>query len=427
MTQNKRQSRIFYGWWVIIACSLIGLLSGASRFSFTIFLPVLEKDLGWTRTMLGFGLTLHLWVYGFIVVITGFIVDKYGSRLIMAIGGVFIFFGLLLTSKITTVTQFYIYYGIILAIGVGFTFAVPVYSTARKWFDKKAGTASAIATAGVGMGLAIVAVVAPDLIKVYGWRDSWFFMGIAIGAAIIIAALLIVRKDPESIGLYPDGIPPQATETPSNENAPSLIWSLQKAAKTRSFWCLLAAYILNGMTLMGILGHIAAWGYDVVNMTGVSIEDAMPEIKLCVFLISFNTVLGTLTGGPLSDKFGRKAIFITAFTLYGLNFLYLTTVDSLTGIVIGGGLAGFFIGLKLPLWTTTIGDIYGRNSVGSLFGIITFASAMIGGTGPVIFGWIFDTYKSYNPAWVLSSILCAIIVLLLALVKYKKSHYLLKK
>jgi len=57
----------YYGWWIVIACSIIGLLSGSSRFSFTMFFPTLIDDLGWTRAMLGFGLTLHMWVYAFSV------------------------------------------------------------------------------------------------------------------------------------------------------------------------------------------------------------------------------------------------------------------------------------------------------------------------------------------------------------------------
>jgi sugar phosphate permease len=130
VTEVETRSGIFYGWWVIMACCVIAILSSAGRYSFTMFFPTLLDDLGWTRTMLGFGLTLHMWVYAITAIVAGILVDRYGARLIMVGGGVFILLGLVLTSKMSTVWEFYLYYGVILALGVATTLSVPAQATA---------------------------------------------------------------------------------------------------------------------------------------------------------------------------------------------------------------------------------------------------------------------------------------------------------
>ncbi|MDY6844336.1 MAG: MFS transporter, partial [Thermodesulfobacteriota bacterium] len=170
MVQTEKHSGIFFGWWVVIACAIIGLFAGSSRFSFTMFLPTLLEDLGWTRAMLGFGFTLHMWTYAVVAILVGILVDRYGARLVMTGGGLFLLLGLVLTSTMTAIWQFYLYYGIILGIGVSSTLAVPGIGTARKWFTRKAGLAVAVAAGGGGLGLALMAFVAPSLISAYGWR-----------------------------------------------------------------------------------------------------------------------------------------------------------------------------------------------------------------------------------------------------------------
>lgn len=169
-TKQSGGGGFYYGWWIVIACSMIGLLSISSRFSFTMFFPTLIDDLGWTRAALGFGLTLHMWVHAISAIVAGYFVDKYGARIIMCLGGLFILVGLSFTSTMTKVWQFYLYYGVILAAGVAFSFAVPILGTVRKWFIKKAGIALALTNVGGGLGGALMAVVIPGMLASFGWR-----------------------------------------------------------------------------------------------------------------------------------------------------------------------------------------------------------------------------------------------------------------
>ena len=420
MSEVESRTGIFYGWWVIIACALIAVLASTGRYSFTMFLPVLLEDLEWTRAMLGFGLTLHMWVYSIMAIITGILVDRYGARVIMVTGGVFISLGLALVSTMAALWEFYLYYGVILALGVAMTLSVPAQATARKWFTKKAGLAIAFASGGISVGIGVVALVAPALIGAYGWRSGWVYLGLSLGIAIVLLAGVIVRKDPESMGLLPDGGSAHSGVGIDALNQPlpiEEVWTLREALATRSYWCILFGYGLVGINYVGIIGHMAAWGTDIAKASQIPMDEAMALIKMSVFLLALVSVIGGFIGGPLSDRIGRKPVFTISLFLSAVMSLYAMVVSSLTGVIMVGLLSGLFMGLSVPLWSAYLGDIFGRASLATLFGLLTFTLGILGGLGSVIFGWIFDLTGSYRWAWFLAAVTTLIIIVLILLTR----------
>lgn len=408
-TKHSEKPAFFYGWWIVMACSLIAFLSGASRFSFTMFFPTLIDDLGWTRATLGFGLTLHMWTYAFFVIAAGYFVDKYGARLIMSIGGLIIIIGLVLTSTLTCVWQFYLYYGVLLAIGVSMTFAVPILGTVRKWFIKKAGLALAFTNVGGGLGGVLMAVLIPEMIAALGWRRSWLYLGLGLGALIILLAAVIIRKSPESIGLLPDGEsdPADTTiENPADRSEPAgpeEIWTVGDALKTRSFWCFLAGGSISTIPAIGITGHIVNWGMDIAKAADISIPQAMGYIKLAVMLSAVFTMIGAMAGGPVSDRFGRKSIICLGLAANAVLFLFIPKITTMPLVVAAAATMGFSGGFVGPVWGAYLGDIFGRHALATIFSLIVFSIGIIGGTGSVIFGWLHDLGGSYKWAWFLSS------------------------
>lgn len=411
MASSNKRPAIFYGWWVVAAGSVIGLLSSSSRFSFTMFFPYLVQDLGWSRATLGFGLTLHMWVYGLAAIACGFLTDRYGPRLLMVFGGCVILIGLALTSKMTTPFEFYLYYGVIVALGVSCTMVVPNSSTARKWFVKKGGLAVALTVVGTTLGISAMSLIVPDLVHSFGWRKSWMMLGLVMGVMIMVVSWFIVRKDPESMGLYPDGEKPsqdgrhQAGKVDSpTPAAPPEDWTVTEAFRTRSYWLLLLGNAFFIIPVMGFMGHVAAWGMDIAKMTSIPEPEAIGMIKVSVFFLGISSVLGSLAGGPLSDKIGKKSLLFAGLSLEIVLNFFAIRIDSLTQMIVFSVLAGAVGGTVVPLWAPYLGDIFGRASLASLFGIMIFAVGIIGGGGPVIFGKIFDATGSYRGAFLFAGL-----------------------
>jgi len=422
MTLNNNGPKIFYGWWVVIACCVLGVLSSSSRFSFTLFFPTLLEELNWSRATLSFGFTVSWWVSSTMALFVGIIVDKYGPRWVMTAGGFLTLIGLVLTSRMSNIFEFYVYYGIVLAVGGSLAHGVPATSTARKWFHRRAGLAVSISSVGGGMGLGFIALVAPLLIKVLGWRGSWFYLGLTLGASIMLIAAVVIRKDPESMGQYPDGAKMPAGDEAYDENPiiSSSIgledWTVREAFKTRSYWFLVAGHALITIPLMGALTHMATWGVDIIHALSIPVAVGMSTVQFSIFSSAMAAVLGALIGGPLSDRVGRKPVFTASFILYGAALLYgafVTAVaPSLYGVVLFNTSAGLFYGLGMSLWTVYVGDIFGRASLATLYGFLFFIGGIIGGGGAVIYGLIYDMTGSYAPAFVFGAV-CSLAALIL--------------
>ena len=135
--------------------------------------------------------------------VTGRLNDRLGPRIVITVGSVLLGSGYLLMSQVSAPWQFYLFWGVLLAIGMssGFT---PLTSTVARWFVKRRGMMTGIVAAGVGLGTIIMPPVASWLISSYDWRTSFLVIGITALALLILAAQFL-KRDPSAIGQLPYG------------------------------------------------------------------------------------------------------------------------------------------------------------------------------------------------------------------------------
>ncbi len=95
------QKKVFYGWWVVVALSFVGMLGPMGRYTITAFGPYIREELGWSATSIGLALTLSLWVYAFASIPVGWLIDRIGSRRIVFIGGCLLLVGLWSLSSVS--------------------------------------------------------------------------------------------------------------------------------------------------------------------------------------------------------------------------------------------------------------------------------------------------------------------------------------
>ena len=102
----------FYGWYVVAALFVIGLVASCTRYIFPVFLPSLVREFGWSRTAIGTALTVNFWVAAASAPLVGILIDRLGGRLVTAVGGVFLLSALVLLSTVESISQVYIYYSL---------------------------------------------------------------------------------------------------------------------------------------------------------------------------------------------------------------------------------------------------------------------------------------------------------------------------
>jgi len=403
---------IFYGWWVVIALFFVGMLGPMARYTVTAFGPFISEEMGWGATSIGLALSLNLWIYALASIPVGWLIDRIGSRRVMALGSVLLFLGLWWLSKVHALWQLYLAIGFVVGIGVSMTHFLATQSTARKWFTKKAGLAGGVLTAAFWIGSGTLSPLLTGMGSTMGWRNASFGYGVGICIIIILLAWLVIRDTPESMGLLPDGDIVREEPGRAGKMAEEISWKSGEALRTRSFWMIIIGYALVGIPGQGLLGHLILWGVQL----------GWPKATAGVFLSAFTLTLSctAIPGGWLADRFGKRQVLMVS---YGLSTILCLAcwlfVQSATSLIILMAVFGTVYGMSAGpgLWSAYVGDVFGRGSVGRLFGILTLGYGLIGGSGPLLWGWVYDATGQYNLACLLSAFCFVLVILCLVFAK----------
>jgi len=415
---EKGRQQFFYGYVVVIGAWLAMFVAGGAQFSFGIFVPALLEDFGWTRGMLSLGLTLNLLFMPVFGLLAGYLVDRIGPRRTVIIGAIIGGIGVALLSTVIQIWQFILIYGVLVPMGIGLSYIIPTVSTVRRWFMRKAGRMVAITWTGSGLGIVFLVLAAHGMIESWGWRTSYIAFGIILLVGGLIGGLLL-KKDPESMGTYPDGVKPSEEELEARADfaARGEKWSVREVIRAPSWWLLVGAQLGYQVAMMGFLAHLITWG--AIDL-GIPLG-TMVLIYSYVFVLS--AVLGRLFGGFISDWYmarfhiSRKPVLYLCTLGVGLAVFLCRGVDSPMEIILVSILFGFCYGNGLAVFPTYLGDLFGVRNIAVLFGVGALFVGGFGAVGPVLYGFSYDATGSYNFAFLVTGVLCIASALCLFLLK----------
>ena len=395
---------MFYGWWVALALSVIVFLSSGIRFTIGPFLKPVSADLGVDRGSFSLVIALSLLLYGAFMPLVGRLVDRMGSRVVCSAGAVVMAASLVLTSRMTTLWEFYLYYAVVGSLGLAATGHVMGSVTLANWFVKRRGVAMSFLGSASMAGMAILVPLAMWCILRFGWRASFVLLG--IGSLIIMLPLTVwvLRDDPESLGLEPDGVPAAAARRPGR--ATSLIerTAIAEAIQMPSFWLLTAGLFNCGFSMSLLSAH----GVPMLTDHGFHPMAAASAIGF----LGMTAIGGGIMLGLISDRWGRKpvlaAVYLLRLVAFGMLFLVRDPVLLLVVAAIGGvGMSG-----SLAMTSALTGDIFGRYSVGSIFGLIFLSHQTGSSLGSWLGGFLFDVTGGYGAAFGVAGALLLIAAIL---------------
>jgi predicted MFS family arabinose efflux permease len=269
---------------------------------------------------------------------------------------------------------------------------VPCNATVSRWFTRRRGTAVAIASSGGSLGNLIVPTLAAALVTWWGWRKTLAAVAIFSAALMLLAARYMIR-DPESVGLWPDGEPP----------APSALASpgqrLDEVCWTAPFLLLIAIYFLTWVPVFVPFVHAAAYAEDL----GLSKLAAGSVISA----IGIGGVLGRLSAGVVSDRIGRLPSLLAMFALQVVAFVAFAAARGIGVLWLASMTFGFSYGGGVTLLPALCGDLFGRAHVAAIVGTIFAVAGSPSAIGPYVAGWLFDVTGRYGAAFVCSAALNA--------------------
>lgn len=321
---NNSTRRGFYGWYILGACFLILFFNTGARLSFGVMFKPMLAEFGWDRGTISSAFLLNMTVYALSLVFVGKLYDRYGPQWVIIISTLFLASGYALTSRIDTLWQFYLCYGILAAIGLGGT-SVPLIATLMtKWFETWRGLAISATLCGSSLGQFVLVPLVTRVIAQYDWRVAYLALGVVMGVINITLTWLVIRGDPADLGQRPFGAPEQPLRPPlrPGDKRPvaspvgSRDLSLRGALRTPALWLFLVAMFICGGGDFLVATHL------VPMVTDHGLSPVTGGNMLAWY--GLMSMIGLLVVGPASDVIGNKLPIALTFLLRVALFSLIT-------------------------------------------------------------------------------------------------------
>lgn len=386
------RGRVFYGWWIVLSFAVMVFLSTGIRFAVGPFLKPIVADLGLDRASFSLVISLDLFLYGAFQPFVGRLVDRFGARIVLTAGTLVLAGSVAGTGLVTSLWQLYLVYGVGAAAGLAATGHVVGSAVISRWFTRRRATAlSALGGASMA-GMSLLVPVAMWLILAVGWRATYAVFGLAIFVLVMPLVLWVVRESPEALGLHPDGIAPSvAAGDVAAERTDVAV-----AVQTLPFWQLAGGLFTCGFSMSLISAHgvpmltdhgyhpmIAAWALGILGGSSVGFA---------------------ILVGLFADRFGRRPILAWLYGGRGLLLAALFLVrDAPLALLVIAVLGGATMAGSLAMTSALSADIFGRFSVGSVFGTIFFVHQVGAALGSWLGGFFFEATGGYGAAFATAS------------------------
>ena len=419
---SRKKPRYFYGW-NIVGASFLAHLSYAEHHSSVLgfFMRPFQDEFGWSRTQVALVQTIARFVEAGVTFFIGPLIDKYGPRGLMPIGAVIVGLAMMATTQVETIWHFWLLRGVIVAVGFTLMGQMVTNVAVNKWFVRKRGRAIAFAGMGSNIGNVIMTPATVWILAVYGWRTSFVVFAVVTWLVVLIPSAILMRRQPEDMGLHPDGDDPAEEAEEDNdrhalkpESIPSLepVWTRREVMATAAFWLLIVSISVANLAFQGINISLAPYMQDL------NYGDA-----LIASIVTFRAVV-MAAALPVWGFVGERAhlpwVRVAPFIFQGFgSFLFLLSDNSLflwlAVIVYGGGFGGVMV-VQEVLWA----NYFGRFSLGLVRGtgfpiVFAFSAA-----GPIFMNGIFDIVGSYRPAYLMFIGFYAVAAVLLWVVRPPK-------
>ena len=412
MNPPPQNPRIFHGWYILVGCFFLLFFQAGARHSFGVMFKPMTAQLGWTRASISLAFFLNMTIFAITLTIAGRFYDRYGPRWVIFISTIFMAAGYICISRIDSLWEFYLYYGIIAAIGVGGASVPLVAAVMSKWFEKHRGLAISLALSGNCIGQFVLVPLFTEFVINYDWRTSYLLIGFIILVVNTILAFAVIKGDPDDFGLRPLGRREQNPIHADTDRDISEDLGLREALGTHSFWLFLVMMFICGSGDFLVSAHI------IPMVTDYDFSAQTAGYMLAWFgLMSMG---GILIAGPVSDLIGNKIPIAATFVLRIGLFIMILKYQNLVTFYVFALVFGFTFLITAPLTATLAGRMYGFSHVGLFAGFITTIHHFGGGFWAYMGGLIFDQTGSYRLIFILSAILAAIALLCTLFIREQK-------
>jgi MFS family permease len=404
----------FYGWMTLSAAGLMMFVSMGSMMSFQYFLPILCREFGWSRALVGGVGSVGMVLMGLAAPLAGIIVAKYGARRAILVGNIILVLGLLVQCLQTRPWHLFLGGGLLVGLGAGVGQFIPATTLANNWFVRKRSMALSIITSSASIGGFVLMPATAAVGGALGWRPAYAFQAALVAAFGVVLAGLLIKNKPEDMGQVPDGgtVLSSAEQEHSAKALRKLYttpvdFTVKEAIRTRAFWMLVLINVASMFGMSMVMMHQIAF-LETIGITGVMAATAAG-------LFAGIGVVGALGVGFLGLRFNMWPLTIACTILAAIGMGLLLIAKTLPivfffNIVLGTAMGGFMT-VMLGLFAS----YYGRANFPQILGLTMPFGTLLGGSGALVAGAMYDATGSYALPFTIGALavsLCVVFIIL---------------
>ena len=355
--------------WMILFFSILSMVAVANfQYGWTLFVPPLQKHLKQEQALIQVTFTVFVLLETWLVPFEGWLVDKFGPRLLVMLGGVLAGLGWVGSGKSESLTALYLSYALA-GVGAGIVYGTAVGS-ALKWFPDHRGLAAGLTAAGFGAGSAFTVAPIANMIASAGYQAAFIRWGIIQGVTVIVAALFLKAPPPNWL---PGTWTPEKAGGDVKKRQTTGDFTSGEMAATPHFWLM---YVMMAMVATGGLMATAQLNPMAVDFKVDKIPVSLLWLTMpaLTFALSADRLVNGLCRpfwGWISDHIGREKTMTVAFGLEAVAiFVLIKFAHNPVLFVIFSAFTFFGWGEIYSLFPATCGDFFGRKHATANYGFL---------------------------------------------------------
>ncbi|MVW71594.1 MFS transporter [Bordetella sp. 15P40C-2] len=375
----------YFGWNIVAAATVLTLLTVGMRMGVGPFFLPMAQDLGLSRSLLSGIIAIGMLCYGLAMPIAGMLVARCSTRFVLLLGTAIVVLSSIWAVNAETTFGFFMSFGVLLSVGLGFTSPVALTPVLTRWFTRRRGMALFFLSTGSMAGIAVMTPVLTFAIEATNWQAALMgFAGIFTVITVPVACFVIRDQAPENADLTAEQIArkPATTRT---AKAPSL--TFRQATRSAPFWQITAGLFACGFS-MNLLG---THGIPMLMDHGFDAKTS----SLGIGLIGLVAIFSTLVLGRISDTLPRRKILAAIYLIRGLGFFALLIVGAHWELYLTAAIGGIVWAGSIAMSSAILADIYGVRLVGVLYGCAYLGHQVGAMISSWLGGWGFEAFGTH--------------------------------
>ncbi|ARU03821.1 hypothetical protein CCO03_03205 [Comamonas serinivorans] len=396
MTSSSRPPT-FYGWWIVLACMTFATVCWSlGTFGMSVYVFALsETDGGAARfpvATVSTAVTLAYLVSAALMVGVGSVSARHGTRPVVAFGAGVLALAMCALPQCRVAWQLYGAFAL-LGVAMSCLSTVAIGTTLAPWFDVYQGRAVSTAMLGASIGGMVGTPLLMAGIRHLGFaHTAWLAAGLAL-LVIVPLAVFVMRRQPQDLGLHPDGLPPRAGGAGA-ANAP--VWTRGSALRTRQFQTQVFAFGVALMVQVGFLSHHVPIALPWLGSAGAAA--AVTAAAVAAFI-------GRLLLARYADQVDVRKTAAGVLAFGCVSLVGMALFPSPVALMVFSISYGLTVGNITTLPPIITRREFGSASFGVVFGTASMLTAVLMALGPSLFGAIRQAFGGYAPALLLGAAL----------------------